>query len=152
MTSRAMPTVVKVFGILHCAFGSLGALWGIGNLFQQGATTAQLKQLGVGAISGWTSVTAWLSPLFSLVLLAIGVALLTRQPWARKAAFYFALFGIGFGVLSALITMVLALGIPQSTVRVAFIVGAAFGLLVGLIYPGLTAYFMNQDAVKQAMD
>jgi hypothetical protein len=101
MASRSVPTSVRVFGIVNTAFGTLGLLSALNNAVNMGKAKAAYKAMNMpDGLIQLANVQMVIAPIMSLLLLALGIGLLMKQPWSRSASVYYAMFVIGFGVLS----------------------------------------------------
>jgi hypothetical protein len=152
MASRSVPTSVRVFGIVNTAFGTLGLLSGLNSAVNMKAAKAAYKTMKMpSGLIQLANVQMVIAPLMSLVLLALGIGLLMKQPWARSASVYYAMFVIGFGVLSLVATIAVAAGAMSNPMAIATIVASFVGLLFGAVYYGLMIYFLNKPEVKEAI-
>jgi hypothetical protein len=152
MASRTVPTSVKVFGIMNTVFGTLGLLSGLNGLASMGAAAEMYQAAQIpDSFMPMAQVQTVVSLLISLGVLATGVGLLTRQPWARSAAVNCAMAIIGIGILSLIATVVVLGGGMSSPIVIAVVVGSVVGLLLSSIYYGLLIYFLNKPEVKEAL-
>jgi hypothetical protein len=152
MASRTVPTSVRVFGIVNTAFGTLGLLSALNNAVNMKAAKAAYKTMNMpSGLIQLANVQMVIAPLMSLVLLALGIGLLMKQPWSRSASVYYAMFVIGFGVLSLVATIAVASGSMSNPMAIAIIVASFVGLLFGAVYYGLMIYFLNKPEVKEAI-
>jgi hypothetical protein len=92
-----------------------------------------------------------ISPIMSLVLLALGIGLLMKQPWSRSASVYYSMFVIGFGILSLVATIAVIGGDMSNPMAIAAVVGGVGGFFLGAIYCGLMMYFLNKPEVKESI-
>jgi hypothetical protein len=156
MTSQTVPTSVKVFGILHCIFGTLGLVLGAASMTQVEQSLAVFKSVGLnsGILEGWLRFSAYLSPLMSLILLILGIGLLIKKPWGRSGSIIYSYAGIGLTVIGVIIT---AIGFSSSGAGggpglVGALVGSIFGGIISVIYPILTIVFMRRPNVREALE
>lgn len=152
MASRSVPTSVRVFGIMNTAFGTLGLLSAINSAVNMGQAKAAYKAMNMPAgLIQLANVQMVIAPIMSLVLLALGIGLLMKQPWSRSASVYYAMFVIGFGVLSLVATIAVVGGSMSNPMGIATIVASVVGLLFGALYYGLMIYFLNKPEVKESI-
>jgi hypothetical protein len=152
MASRTIPTSVKVFGIIDLVFGSLGLLSALNSLANFSKVQAMFQQFpALGKLAPLIPIQTAVSTITPIVLLALGIGLLKRQPWARSFSVYFAMFVIGFGLLNLLATVVM-LGGASEPMAIGIIAGTAFGIVFGAIYYGLMIYFLTRPEVIEVMD
>jgi hypothetical protein len=152
MASRTVPTSVRVFGIVNTAFGTLGLLSALNNVVNMGKAQEAYKVLKVPAgLMQLAQVQMVIAPIMSLVLLALGIGLLMKQPWSRSASVYYAMFVIGFGVLSLVATIAVVGGSMSNPIAIATIVASFVGLLFGAVYYGLMIYFLNKPEVRESI-
>jgi hypothetical protein len=152
MASRSVPTSVRVFGIVNTAFGTLGLLSGLNSAVNMKAAKAAYKTMKMpSGLIQLANVQMVIAPLMSLVLLALGIGLLMKQPWSRSASVYYAMFVIGFGVLSLVATIAVVGGSMSNPMAIATIVASFVGLLFGAVYYGLMIYFLNKPEVKESI-
>uniref|UniRef100_A0A832H416 Uncharacterized protein n=1 Tax=Oscillatoriales cyanobacterium SpSt-402 TaxID=2282168 RepID=A0A832H416_9CYAN len=146
----SVPASVKVFGILHTIFGSFSAAIGLYNLFNFGNAIAVFELVGftkTGIV--WLQISSIISFVAALVLLALGIGLLAKKPWARSGAVIFGYVSIALNIFNALV-IVFTFPNREST-GTLFIAGAIAGAVLQSIYPVLTIFFMSRPAVKAAL-
>jgi hypothetical protein len=152
MASRSVPTSVRVFGIMNTVFGTIGLLAGINSAVTLGQAQEAYKVLNMPTgLMQLAKVQMVISPIMSLILLALGIGLLMRQPWARSASVYYSMFVIGFGILSLVATIAVIGGDMSNPMAIAAVIGSVVGFLLGAIYYGLMMYFLNKPEVKEAI-
>jgi hypothetical protein len=135
MASRSVPTSVRVFGIVNTAFGTLGLLSALNNAVNMGKAKAAYKAMNMpDGLIQLANVQMVIAPIMSLLLLALGIGLLMKQPWSRSASVYYAMFVIGFGVLSLVATIAVVAGAMSNPMAIAAIVASVVGLLFGALY------------------
>jgi hypothetical protein len=151
MASRSVPTSVRVFGITNMVFGMIGLLAGI-NSAVTGQAQEAYKVLNMPTrLMQLAQVQIVISPIMSLVLLALGIGLLMKQPWSRSASVYYSMFVIGFGILSLVATIAVIGGDMSNPMAIAAVVGGVGGFFLGAIYCGLMMYFLNKPEVKESI-
>lgn len=150
MASRAIPTSVKVFGIMDLVLGSFAAISAVNTL----VNFFKVQQVLPAGLSQFVSPTPFemvLGVIMPIALLTLGIGLLKRQPWARKFSIYFAIFVITVGLLHLASTVAHFAGANNPMV-IGIIAGTLFGAVLGAIYYGLMIYFLSRPEVKAAMD
>jgi hypothetical protein len=157
MTSRSVPVVVKVFGLLHIIFGSFGLVAAPFGFLNRSTSAGLFSQLGVSPIYlTWFEISLVLGPILSLILIVLGIGLLRRQSWARSGSILYSVISIILTILSTAITLVGFAGVGGETPDFAAVIwiriGAIIGGVIGLIYPILTIIFMTKPNVKAALN
>lgn len=157
METAKLPTAAKVFGILHCVFGGFGLVVSPINFFTIGIATQMYEQMGMGdSLINWMKISIYLAPIFALITVILGVGLLMKKPWGHQGAVIYAIFMIGFTLISSTITtigMVQLLGTNTSSAEAAGraiggVIGGVFGGLAACIYPALLLFFLTRPVVK----
>jgi hypothetical protein len=105
----------------------------------------------------WIKVATPMSGVAAIVVLAAGIGLLVLQNWARIASICYGVYTIVGGIVTAVMMMNVfftamphdARG-PAGIVMMASIVGAFFGMAIGLVYPILLIIFMTRPKVVAA--
>jgi hypothetical protein len=156
MTSQTVPTSVKVFGILHCIFGTLGLAIGAASLTQVEQSLATFKSIGLGGgmLEGWLRFSSYLSPLLSLILLILGIGLLLKKPWGRSGSIIYSYVGIALTVIGVIITAISfsSSGAGGGPGLIGALFGSILGGIISVIYPILTIVFMRRPNVKEALE
>jgi glucan phosphoethanolaminetransferase (alkaline phosphatase superfamily) len=158
------PISVTVFGILNIGY----ALWMfVGVLLQ--VVAMRLNVPGNSALAAlnsdpayraWSHLSAVVSVVFGLALIASGIGLLLLQKWARILAILYSVLEMIFVVASAVFSqrvMMQAMtaqihGPPASVMAVVGQISLAVGLVVGLAYPVLLLIFMTRPKIIGAFN
>jgi hypothetical protein len=142
------PGAIRVFGILFTGFGGLGVLcWPVGFL-----SLGQMERVfgPDKAVMGWLMFGQVLSLIGALVMLTAGIGLLRQRPWARGLAVGYAWAAVVLGTLNAAVLTHLLAGRAAGDAQIqSALLGAALGAAVGLIFNGLTIYFLTRPSVKE---
>lgn len=156
--SRAVPTSVKVFGILHIIFGSFSLVTGLAGLGSLDQSLTTLQQFGISGFAlDWMRITSYLAPILALALLILGIGLLMKKSWGRSGSVIYSYIAIALAILNGII---IGIGFSGATgpngegggaFAIGAMVGALVGSVVGMIYPILTIIFMNKENVKTAL-
>ena len=145
------PGVIKVFGILNIVFGGLALLCSPFTLI---TIPMMSKQMGYSSFMlNWLIFSIVLGIAGGGVMVASGIGLLKLKSWARKLAIYYSVFAVIIALINPLITLTnLPEGGPNpATQKVGAIIGAVFGLAIGLTYNALLIFFLNKRSVKEAL-
>lgn len=106
---------------------------------------------------GWLKIQTFLGPVLAVILLALGIGLLMKKPWARSNAVNFGYVQIVLVIIGAIVTAIGFWGGSRSSdstaqaMAIGGMVGAVMGALFGSIYPILTIIFMSRPNVKAAL-
>jgi hypothetical protein len=159
------PASVTTFGVLNIIFAVLGLFCLVGTAALFVSPNAGLNPVARvirenAAYAAWMKVSLLLGVAASFVLLAAGIGLLRLKPWARKLSIGYAIYGIIFSVLGALMNFLFlfrpmlaeaarAQG-PEAAGAMGGAVGGMIGSLTGMIYPILLLVFMTRPKVVAA--
>ncbi len=153
---RSIPTSVTVFGILNTIFGTFGLVTSPLSLARLNESLSLFKALGVGSlVLAWVQISAYLAPVMSFILLALGIGLLMKRSWGRSGSIYYSYVSIALSVLLTIMMLSLqpgSSGSEENTMFVAIKIGTIIGGLLGLIYPILTIVFLSKPSVKAALE
>lgn len=106
MTSRSLPTCVKVFGILHIIFGTIGVLYSFVLFLIPQPSIQALELSGINPLLlTYLQVSSWCYVLGSLVTVYLGISLLTRRSAARFSAVIFAYVQLSWLALSTVLSI-----------------------------------------------
>ncbi|MEM7772194.1 MAG: hypothetical protein AAF327_16980 [Cyanobacteria bacterium P01_A01_bin.37] len=144
------PVAVKVFGILNIVFGSLGLVTSPLNFLNLGQSIELLQ--AEGFFRTWLSLTVFIAPITSLILLILGIGLLRYKEWGRQGTVIYSWFTIILGILSGVITVGSLAGqlSDSNPVILGAVIGGIIGAVVGLIYPIVSLVFLTRPSAKEA--
>ncbi|MEM9451906.1 MAG: hypothetical protein AAGA75_25730 [Cyanobacteria bacterium P01_E01_bin.6] len=144
------PVAVKVFGILNIVFGSLGLVTSPLNFLNLGQSIELLQ--AEGFFRTWLSLTVFIAPITSLILLILGIGLLRYKEWGRQGTVLYSWFTIILGILSGVITVGSLAGqlSDSNPVILGAVIGGIIGAVVGLIYPIVSLVFLTRPSAKEA--
>jgi hypothetical protein len=145
------PLVLKIFGVLHCFFGSTGLLASPVSIRMVQKVATAYERLGLGTWTiKWLKLSIYLTPATSLLLLALGLGLWWRRAWACTGAVGNAWLAIALAFMSPL-----SLGIGSYHGLVAghwptinTLIASTLTAMFVSIYPMLTIFCLNRPAVK----
>lgn len=173
MTSRSMPTCVKVFGTLHIIFGTIGVLYSFVLFSIPPLNTQALKLADINVpLLNYLQLSSWCYVLGSLTTLFLGASLLTRRAWARFSTVIFAYVQLAWLALSTVLSIVVLKSIysnlpryigdissnPQIATNADNVgvwigsISSVMGSLMIAIYPILTLIFLSKANVKAAFN
>ena len=90
------PTVIGVIAIVLGALGAIGGLWGLvapavmGNVLAAAPAVQRTSLAIMRKWHGWTLTAALLGMGLAILLFTVGIGLLRRQRWSRKAGLIWA--------------------------------------------------------------
>jgi len=163
------PTSVTVFGALNLVFGLLGlcgVAWsGIFLYAGQSMMPANAPPNPVFELmtknpiyAGFMAVSMILGVIFTVVLIAAGVALLRWNPLGRRLSIWYSVYAIVMGIMGMVVNTVFLYGplLQQAgggpATATAGMIGGIIGSAMGLIYPALLWYFMTRPHVVAALE
>ncbi|MHC5083023.1 MAG: DUF4339 domain-containing protein [Planctomycetota bacterium] len=156
------PTSVTVLGILCIVFGGLGLL-----CTPVGLVAMFMPNLHGGAnmyespaMQAYMFISMGLGLVFAIVELAAGIGLLNLKSWGRSAALLYGWAAIVFGILGAIVNILIVLpamqqasggGNPEAVGQaIGSIVGGMCGGIIGLIFPIFLVIYMRKPHVVAA--
>jgi len=147
------PGCVSAFGVLNIIFGGLGILslfYGLISI----PMSAQMLGLGKEYIT-FCLLSLPIGTAISIFLIVLGIGLLKLKAWARKWSVIYAIFALFYGPLMTLVTIILMFRgkptTPEGTIGLIVGAGAAaFGSLLGLIYPIFMIVYLRKPNIVAA--
>jgi hypothetical protein len=164
MSSRPRTSGVTILGIIMIVFGLLGlGAWPLTVASRElGSRTAGGRNvqdlIWEGSLSWWMTFSLAVATLLASVLLASGLGVLKRRPWAQKTALGYGIGTIAFGLIGQLmnvlflypklIQMVDSANPVERAGAAGGMLGGIVGGLFGMILPVVVVYVVTRPSVK----